>query len=206
MEVKTIFIAEDHHLVRDAWKLTIENNTDFKIIGESDNCLDTLAFCTNNRVDVIIMDINLKDGSSINTIKSMLDCVPNVNIIVVSMLNIYSITKELYKVGIRAYLTKNSSKDDLISAITKASKRERYFSSEISQLMLEYENETIHTLSSKELKVIRLISKGLSNKEISLEMKMSEKTIEGYKTKIYKKLKVANNIGVYDFALNNGLL
>ncbi len=201
-----IFIAEDHKLVRDAWKLTIENNSNCQIVGETDTCAGALEFCLNNKVDVIIMDINLKDGKSVDAIKEMIDKIPHANVVVVSMLNVYSLIKDLYKMGIRAFLTKNSSKEELIEAIFKASRKEQFMGTEISKVFLERENDAINTLNAREIKIINLICRGLSNKEIGAEMKMSEKTIEGHKTKIYKKLKVSNNIGIYDFAQKNGLL
>jgi DNA-binding NarL/FixJ family response regulator len=206
MQAKTVFIAEDHQLVREAWKLTIESETNFRVIGESDTCEEALNFCTTNKVDIIIMDINLKDGNSIKTIKEMLDRIPNANIVVVSLLNIHSIVKELYKSGVRAYLTKNSSKEELLNALNKAANQEKYYSSEIAQLMVDFENELIHSLNTKEIKVIQLISAGKSNKELAIEMKMSEKTIEGYKTKIYRKINATNTIGIFDFAQKNGLI
>jgi DNA-binding NarL/FixJ family response regulator len=202
----TIFLAEDHKLVRDAWKLTIEKETNFKIIGEADNCQAALDFCTENKVDVILMDINLKDGNSIATIKEMLDRIPNVNIVVVSILNVMALIKDLYKSGVKAYLTKNSTKEQLLNAINNAANGKVYFSPEISQLFLDFQNELIHTLNSKEIKVIELICKGLSNKEVADELKIAEKTIEGYKTKIYKKLNISNNIGLFEFAQKNGLI
>ena len=202
----TIFLAEDHKLVREAWKLTIEDNSRFSIIGEAETGADALDYCSKNKVDIIIMDINLKDGSSIEVIKKMIDTIPKVKIVVVSMLNIYSIIKDLYKIGISSFLTKNSSKEELIEAIKKAYNNEKYYSSEIAQLLLARDNESINTLNSREIKVIQFICDGLSNKEIGASMKMSEKTIEGYKTKIFKKLKVFNNLGIYDFAQKNGLI
>jgi two-component system invasion response regulator UvrY len=192
--------------VRDAWKLTIEDNSIFSIIGEAETGAEALDYCSKNKVDVIIMDINLKDGSSIDVIKKMIDTIPKVKIVVVSMLNVYSIIKDLYKAGISSFLTKNSSKEELIEAIKKAYNNEKYYSTEIAQLLLERDNETINTLNSRELKVIQYICDGLSNKEIGASMKMSEKTIEGYKTKIFKKLKVFNNLGIYSFAQKNGLI
>lgn len=206
MQIKTIFIAEDHQLVREAWKLTIEKETDFKIVGEADNCQAALDFCTENKVDVILMDINLKDGNSIATIKEMLGRIPNVNIVVVSILNVMALIKDLYKSGVKAYLTKNSTKEQLLNAINNAANGKVYFSPEISQLFLDFQNELIHTLNSKEIKVIELICKGLSNKEVADELKIAEKTIEGYKTKIYKKLNISNNIGLFEFAQKNGLI
>jgi len=206
MQIKTIFIAEDHQLVREAWKLTIEKETNFKIIGEADNCQSALAFCTETKLDVILMDINLKDGNSISTIKEMLDRIPNVNIVVVSILNVMAIVKDLYKSGVKAYLTKNSTKEQLLNAINIAAIGKVYFSPEISQLFLDFQNELIHTLNSKEIKVIELICNGLSNKEVADELKIAEKTIEGYKTKIYKKLNISNNIGLFEFAQKNGLV
>ena len=103
-------------------------------------------------------------------------------------------------------MTKNSSKEELIQAIKKAHNNVKFYSSEITQLLLERDNETINTLNSKEIRVIQFICDGLSNKEIGTSMKMSEKTIEGYKTKIFKKLKVFNNLGIYSFAQKNGLV
>jgi len=206
MEIKTIFIAEDHQLVREAWKITIEKETNFKIIGEAESCQATFEFCTENKVDVILMDINLKDGNSISTIKAMIDRIPNVNIVVVSILNVMAIIKDLYKSGIKAYLTKNSNKEQLLNAINSAATGKVYFSTEISKLFVDFQNVLIHTLSSKEIKVIDLICNGLSNKEVADKLKVAEKTIEGYKTKIYKKLNVSNNIGLFEFAQKNGLI
>lgn len=206
MQINTIFIAEDHQLVREAWKLTIEKETNFKIIGEADSCEAALEFCLQNKVDVILMDINLKDGSSISTIKTMLDRIPNVNIVVISMLNVLAIIKDLYKYGVKAYLTKNSSKEQLLIAINKAATNQVYFSPEISQLFIDFDNVLIHTLNSKEIKIIQLVCKGFSNKEVASSLNIAEKTIEGYKTRIYKKINVSNNIGMFDFAQKNGLI
>lgn len=206
MQIKTIFIAEDHQLVREAWKLTIEKETNFQIIGETDTCQSALDFCTLNKVDVILMDINLKDGNSIPTIKLMIDRIPNVNIVVVSILNVMSIIKELYKAGVRAYLTKNSSKEQLLIALNQAANNNVYYSPEISQLFVDFNNELIHTLNSKEIKIIQHVCKGLSNREVAQVFKVAEKTIEGHKTKIYKKLNVTNNIGLFEFAQKNGLI
>lgn len=206
MQINTIFIAEDHQLVREAWKLTIEKETNFKIIGEADSCEAALEFCLQNKVDVILMDIYLKDGSSISTIKTMLDRIPNVNIVVISMLNVLAIIKDLYKYGVKAYLTKNSSKEQLLIAINKAATNQVYFSLEISQLFIDFDNELIHTLNSKEIKIIQLVCKGFSNKEVASSLNIAEKTIEGYKTRIYKKINVSNNIGMFDFAQKNGLI
>jgi len=202
----SIFLAEDHKLVRDAWKMTIEDDPLLSIVGETENGSQAITFCTENKVDVIIMDINLKDGSSIEIIKKMVDTIPNVKIVVVSMLNIYSIIKDLYKIGIKAFLTKNSSKEELIEAIKKAYKNEKFYSAEIAQLLLERDNEVINTLNTREIRIVQLICDGLSNKEVGLNMKMSEKSIEGYKTKIFKKLKVFNNFGIFSFAQKNGLI
>lgn len=206
MQIKTIFIAEDHQLVREAWKITIEKETNFKIIGEAETCEAALEFCIQNKVDVILVDINLKDGNSISTIKAMLDRIPNVNIVVISMLNVLAIIKDLYKYGVKAYLTKNSTKEQLLNAVNSAAIGKVYFSPEISQLFIDFQNELIHTLSSKEIKVIELICVGLSNKEVADKLKIAEKTIEGYKTKIYKKLNISNNIGLFEFAQKNGLI
>jgi DNA-binding NarL/FixJ family response regulator len=206
MQIITIFIAEDHQLVRDAFKITIEKEPNFKIIGEADTCEATLGFCIQNKVDVILMDINLNDGNSISTIKTMLDRIPNVNIVVISMLNVLAIIKDLYKYGVKAYLTKNSSKEQLLEAINKASNNKVYFSPEISQLFLDFEDELIHSLNSKEIKIVQLVCKGFSNKEVANSLNISEKTIEGYKTKIYKKVNVSNNIGMFNFAQKNGLI
>jgi DNA-binding NarL/FixJ family response regulator len=136
----------------------------------------------------------------------MLDRIPNVNIVVVSILNVMALIKDLYKSGVKAYLTKNSTKEQLLNAINSAAIGKVYFSPEISQLFLDFQNELIHTLNSKEIKVIELICNGLSNKEVADELKIAEKTIEGYKTKIYKKLNISNNIGLFEFAQKNGLV
>lgn len=200
----SIVLVEDHLLVRESWKEILGKDPGFQIVGESDNEDDAFEKIVKFRPTVILLDINLKGKSSVDLMRKIVDTIPHPKIIVVSMNNEYFFIKKMFTFGIKGYVTKYSPKDDLIESIYKVANGETYFCSEVRKLFLENKQEDVK-LSYKELEILKLISKGMGNKQIAAHWGVSVKAVESHKTKIYKKLKLNSIAELITYGKSRGM-
>lgn len=203
-----ILLVEDHTLVRQAWRNILLEQKDIRIIGEAESGSEALAFVKTTSPDIILLDMNLKGDRGSDIVPEICNILPHPRIIVVSMNAEFSFVKSMFRLGVVGYITKNASLDDLLEGIREAHKGNRYMSRDLRQLFAEAMTEDADrpTITVKEMEIIRLIARGLSNREIAQATNISEKTVEGRKTSIYKKLQVKNNVGLLKYASDNGLV
>ena len=205
----SILLIEDHLLVREAWKDTLTKTAEFSIIGEADNIIEAYDKVSTLKPDVILMDINLRGENGAELLFKICNTIPSPKIIVVSMNDEYSFIKKTFSTGAKGYVTKFSPKSDLIEAIKKVAQGETYMCSEVKKLFLQKSinpsKEDNISLSLRELDIIKLIAKGKGNKEIAIGLDLSVKTVEGHKTKIYKKLGVKSIAELITYGKNKGL-
>jgi len=203
-----ILLVEDHKLVRQAWRNILLTQDDIRIIGEAETGTEALAFVKVTAPDIILLDINLKGENGSTIIPVLCNILPHPRIIVVSMNAEYSFVKSMFKLGVVGYITKNASLEDMLLGIREVSEGNKYMSQDLKQLFTESAIDDVErpNITIKEIEIIRLIAKGLSNKEIAVARNISEKTVEGRKTSIYKKLQIKNNIGLLKYATDNGFV
>ena len=203
-----IFLIEDHLLIREVWKDILSSNSKYTIVGETDNIHNAYEQICLLKPDIIMMDINLKGENGASLIQKICDTIPFPKIIVVSMNDEYSFIKKLFSIGIKGYVTKNSPKSDLLESVEKVYNGEKFFCTEVKKIFL---NKSIdgespsENLSLKELEIIKQITKGNSNKQIASNLNLSIKTVEGHKTKIYKKLGVQSIAELISYGKLKGL-
>ncbi|MBS1637570.1 MAG: response regulator transcription factor [Bacteroidetes bacterium] len=209
MDSIKIALIEDHLLIRDAWKSLLSKRSHYSIVAETDNIDDAFSIISATRPDVILMDINLKGKNGAELISEICNKIAHPRIIVVSMNNEYSFVKKMFKLGIMGYVTKFSSQEDFINSIEQVYQGKKYMCEEIKNLFL---NNTIHAerndtenFSIRELDIIRFVSKGFGNKEIAQNLQISIKTVEGHKTKIYKKLGARSIAEIISYSKAKGL-
>lgn len=204
-----ILLVEDHLLIREVWKETLSKIENYEIIGESDNASDAFEKVSSLKPNIILLDINLRGENSVDLINKICNTVPNPKIIVVSMNNEYSFIKKTFTIGVKGYVTKFSPKADLIEAISEVANGKTYMCSEVKKLFLEKtlnpDKDDNLNLSMREIEMIKFIVKGLPNKEISEKLNVSVKTIEGHKTKIFKKLGTKSTAELISYAVSKGL-
>lgn len=202
-----ILLVEDHKLVRQAWRNLLVEQKDIRIIGEAETSAEALDFIKTITPDIILLDINLKNETAASIVPVFCNILPHPRIIIVSMHDEHSVVKSMFRLGVKGYITKNASLEELLQGIREVYAGNTYLSYDLRELIahkaLEEEEKT--TLTIKEIEIIRLIAKGLSNSEIAATINISEKTVEGRKTRIYKKLNIKNTIGLLKYASDKGL-
>ncbi len=203
----SVFIVEDHKLLRDAWREVFKTQDDILVIGEADNITQAYQEIELLKPQVVLIDINLKGESGSELIKMLKKSVPYIKLIVVSLHAEYVIVKKMFAYGINAYVTKYADSNNLFEAIRKVMLGEIYLSSDLQDLFMSrgMKNDQEIDITYKEIEIIKLICEGKSNKEMAKDLSVSLKTIEGHKTNIFKKLQIHSLAGIVKYAQEKGI-
>lgn len=211
-ETTKILIVEDHKLITEAWKLMLEQQPNLKVLGVTDNAKDAYEFCVGYRPDIVLMDINLKGSNGIDATQMITNSLPKTKVIGLSLHDDVSMVKRLLSAGAKGYLSKNADKYEMIEAITKVQNGEVYIASEIkdryfnSILRLNEESSEKKELTSKEIEIIKLISSGMTSKEIGDKLFISPRTVDTHRHNILKKLKIPNSAQLSRWAIEKGYI
>lgn len=211
MEKITILLADDHRLILESWKYLLENDTRFSVIALADNGKTAVELATTLKPKVVLLDINMKELDGFEATKLIRKCAPGTKVIGVSMHSMPAYAKKMIKFGASGYVTKNSSRGELIQAILDVCDGKTYVCDEIKNIIINMEvvdtssGPDINSLSKRELEVISFITKGLSSKQISSEMNVALKTVEVHRYNILRKLSLPNTASLVNLANQVGL-
>lgn len=211
MEKITILLVDDHRLIRDSWSHVLNMEPRFQVVGSASTGEEALALAKEKRPRVILMDINMTPVNGFDITKAIRKQSPGSRIIGVSMHAIPVYAKKMFQAGAIGYVTKNSSREELITAILEVDAGKKYICEEVKTILAEQQMEEttrqsdINNLSKRELDVAKLIKEGMSSKEIALQLGISLKTVEVHRYNILKKLHLKNTASLVNFINTNGI-
>lgn len=210
MEKITILLVDDHKLVRDSWSFILNSDPRFQVVGETSSGDEAVEIAKNIRPDIVLMDINMTPTNGFEATKLVRKYSPSSKIIGVSMHSMPAYAKRMLQSGATGYVTKNSSKEELMEAILEVSKGQKYICSEVKNILAQQELEEggqpdLNVLSRRELDITKLIKDGLSSREIALKLDISLKTVEVHRYNILKKLHLKNTAALVNFINTHGL-
>jgi len=205
MEKITILITDDHTLVRETWGLILNSNPKFKVIAECGSGEEAVEKAKNLRPNVVIMDINLPGMSGIEATRQIRKYSPGSKILGVSLHRQPVYVRKMIQKGAFGYLTKNSSKEEMFSAIEEINAGRKYVCKEIKNILFDQlgnDNESkkgIDSLSGREIEIVGEVKKGFSSREIAAQLDISTKTVEVHRYNIMKKLRMKNSASLVNF-------
>lgn len=208
MQKVSILIADDHKLIRETWSYILNNDPRFEVVAECGDSEQAVEVARTKRPQIILMDINMTPISGFEATEKIRKVSPASKIIGVSMHSQPAYAKKMLQIGARGYVTKNSSKEEMIKAILEVQSGNKYICDEIknniSELVLEENKDTpnVNALTEREIQIINLIKEGFSSKEIANQLNISLKTVEVHRHNILKKLKLKNSASLVNF-INN---
>ena len=211
MEKISILLADDHQLIRETWKYILDADPRFTVVGTAENGEQAIELAMNTRPKVVLMDINMHEMSGFEATKQIKKVSPGSKVIGVSMHSMPAYAKKMLSLGASGYVTKNSSKSDLIKAIIEVNEGKISICDEVKNIITTHELEPdtpkqdINSLSKRELEVVQFIKKGLSSKEISGQISVSIKTVEVHRYNILKKLALPNSAALVNFVNQYGI-
>ncbi|HEY4156038.1 MAG TPA: response regulator transcription factor [Puia sp.] len=202
-----ILIADDHKLIRETWTHILNNDVDarFKVIATCENGEDAVKLTSQKHPDVVLMDINMVPFSGIEATRRIREIWPQSKIIGVTMHSQPSYARKMMQIGASGYVTKNSSREEMMEAIVEVHQGNKYICSEIKDIISDQSEKKpvvqadINALTEREMEIINLIKKGNSSKEISNFLQISLKTVEVHRHNILKKLNLKNSASLVNF-------
>lgn len=212
MEKITILLVDDHKLIRDSWSFILNSDSRFIVVGETSSGEEAIEIAKEKRPKIILMDVNMSPINGFDATKQIHKISPDSRIIAVSMHTMPAYAKRMLQLGAMGYVTKNSSKEEMIKAIVEVSNGKKYICEEVKAILADQELEEnsekggdMNNLSRRELDIIKLIKEGLSSKEIALQLDISLKTVEVHRYNVLKKLKLKNTAALVNYINAKGL-
>ncbi len=205
MEKISVLIADDHKLIRETWSFVLSNDPRFNVVAECGDAHEAIEQAKNTKPNIVLMDINMPAMSGFEAAERIRKVSPSSRIIGISIHSQPAYAKKMLQIGARGYVTKNSSKREMIEAIMQVHSGNKYICTEIknniSELVLEENKDlpNINALTEREIQIINLIKNGYSSKEIASELDISLKTVEVHRHNILKKLKLKNSASLVNF-------
>jgi len=217
MDKIKIILVDDHQIVRDGIKSLLTESSCIEIIGEAQSAYDFFDLLKNLSPDVVLLDISLPNMSGIEVSKVLSKDYPNIKKLMLSMYTSEDFIFNALKAGINGYLPKNTTRDELIGAITEIHKGNEYFSKAISDTILKsyvksakYGNnvseDKLSNLTKREHEILLLVVEGMNNPSIAQKLSISIRTVETHKTSIMRKLDLNSTVDLVKFAIKNKII
>lgn len=211
MEKITILLVDDHKLIRESWSFILNSDSRFQVIGETSNAEEAVKVAKEKRPRIVLMDINMTPVNGFEVTKLIRKCSPGSKIIGISMHSMPAYARRMLQMGAMGYVTKNSSKEELMKAITEVSEGRKYVCEEVKNILAQQELveegglPDMNILSRREIEIVLLIKEGMSSKEVALRLDISLKTVEVHRYNILKKLSLKNTAALVNFINAHGL-
>lgn len=203
-----LLIADDHQVVIDGLRSLLSLEADFNVVGEALNGKMVLEGLKDQKVDVVLLDINMPVMDGIETAKFMREHYPDVKILILTMYNKPEFIRNILEAGASGYMLKNAGKEELIDAIRKVERGEDYFSISVTKTMMESfksgsdSNKVV--LTKRERGVLTLIAEGDKTSEIAEKLLISTHTVDTHRYNLLSKLNIKNTAGLVRYAIKNG--
>lgn len=202
---------DDHALVRMGIRRLLEDMPDMEVVAEAEDGESALALTKQHHPDVILLDMKMPGMDGWEVTRRLKKTNSTVKIIVVTALSSEPFPARILQLGAMGYLTKESGIAEMALAIRKVARGERYLSIEIAQKIAinslhDTENSPFDRLSEREMQVMFMITNGLGVQDIALRLFLSAKTVNGYRYRMFEKLKIKNDVELTYLALKHRII
>jgi two-component system response regulator NreC len=211
----TVFLADDHTIVRQGLAKLLEGEPDLRVIGEAENGREAVAKVEKLKPDIVLMDIAMPMLNGIEATRQIRKICPQTKVIILSMHSHARYISELFSLGASGYLLKSSTGSDIIDAIHAACKGSTYLSPSISGKVIEDylslkknsdQDDHYSRLSNREREVFQMIAEGRSTREISDILCVSPSTVKTHRANIMEKLEMDNLSQLIQYAIHIGIV
>ena len=199
-----ILCVEDHRIVREGIRLLLEREPDLAVVAVAENGEQALAEHRSHRPDVTLMDLQLPGMSGLEAIRAIRKDYPDARIVVLTMYQGDEAIFSALEAGATTYLLKDSLADELIDVVRGVHAGERPMLPAIEAKLSEHSSRP--RLTPREVEVIKLVSEGFRNREISAMLGISEETAQVHLRNIFQKLGTRDRTAAVQVALRRGIL
>lgn len=216
MEKIKIIIVDDEKLIREGLKIIISSLGDIEVLELCENGREAFEYCRDNTVDVVLMDIRMPECDGVLGTKLIKECRPDTRVLILTTFQDSEYIQQSLNNGASGYLLKNSSYDTLHEAIRAVHNGNAVVHPEVLPLLMVMGDDKemadrekikhVTSLTDRELAIIEEIANGLSNKEISEKLFLTEGTIKNNITTILSKLGLRDRTQIVIYAFKNNIV
>ena len=206
----TIFIADDHAIVRGGLKQIIATTSDIQVVGEASDGAEASEKLRAGGIDILLLDMTMPGISGIDLIRRLRADYANLPILVLSIHNEGQVVSRALRAGATGYITKDSDPDVLLAAIRKLAGGGRFIDPRLVDNIVfggQSHDASPHAiLSDREFEVLQLLAAGHSINDIADRFALSAKTISTHKMRLMQKLGLENNSELVRYAIKHNLI
>lgn len=195
-EYYTVMIVDDHPLMRRGIRQLLELDPAFRVTAEASSGGEAIALASREHPDVILLDLNMKGLSGLDTLKALRNEGSDARIIVLTVSDARSDVYALIDAGADGYLLKDSEPEMLLAQIRQAAQGKNVFSDIVSEYLSSRNEQTdpFADLTERELDVLQEVARGMSNKQIAAQLHISEETVKVHIRNLLRKLDVRSRV------------
>lgn len=210
-----IAIAEDHELYREGLISRIRKEGNIEVVGDVENGKDMLEFLSTQTVDIVLMDVSMPIMDGIQTTKQIAVDYPEVKVIALTMYDHDSVIIDMLMAGASGYLLKNTGFEEMLDVIYRVYDGNKSYARSIYHRIVDligdkkynpHEAAKHHEYNETELQILKLLAQCYSAREIGEILGVSDRTIEGIKSRLLVKLEAKNTVGAVIMALKRRLI
>jgi len=205
-----ILLVDDHELVRGGLRAMIDSQPDMRVIAEVVSGEEALLFIRQTPPDIVLMDISMEGMGGIEATRRILQLKIQTKVIILTVHDREPFLTQLADVGAHGYITKGCPAIEFYDAIRTVANGYSYLQRELGQIMNPFNKDgktsPLGSLSTREMEVLMMTVEGMTLKEMAEVLNLGVSTVSTYKTRIFLKLPVKNDVELTRYAINEGLL
>jgi DNA-binding NarL/FixJ family response regulator len=206
----TVFVADDHAIVRDGLATLLAAQPDLEVVGTAANGREAVTQVLRLAPRVVIVDISMPELDGIEATRQILARNPGIHVMILSMHAGAQHVFHALEAGVRGYLLKESASREVIEAVRIVQSGRRYLSPRVAEIVAQGVSERsgvspLSSLSQREREILKLVADGHSSAAIGVMLHLSPKTVDTYRSRMMQKLHVSDLAGVIKLAIQHGL-
>jgi two-component system response regulator NreC len=202
-----LVLADDHAVVRSGLRMLLDSESDFEVVAEASNIEDARRYVRGHHPEVLVLDLNMPGGSSLQAMPTIREESPGTQIVVLTMQQEPVFAREALRAGALGYVLKEAADVELVEAVRRAAVGESYLNPRLgARIASEPPPGPADDLSEREVDVLRLIALGHTNAEIGAQLYLSVRTVETHRAHVQQKLRLSTRAELVGYALERGLI
>ncbi len=211
-----ILIADDHEIVRRGLRALIESQANWEVVGEAVTGREAVELARQFVPQVAVLDVSMPEMNGLEATRQILKALPQTEVLILTMHESEQVVREVLDSGARGYVLKSDAGRDLISAVEALRQRRPFFSSRVSEMLLQNyrgrqerpigSDPPRSRLTAREREIVQLLAEGKTNKEVASSLNISIKTAETHRTNIMNKLDLHSVTELVRYAVRNNMV
>ncbi len=205
----TVVLADDHIVVRSGLRVLLDSEPSIEVVAEAGDVPTTVEAVAEHRPDVLVLDLHMPGEPSLPVIPLLLERSPYTRVVVLTAQRDPSFAGEALRLGASGYVPKEAAERQLLEAIRVAAEGGIYLEPELGARLAANSaaaGRAAAELSEREIEVLRLIARGLTNREMAARLHLSVRTVESHRARIQRKLGRSRRSDLVEYALGRGLI